>query len=99
LEFHEIFYNASGNRLLAHMAKSFIKQTKRYRAELYETKNRLNRSLKSHETLVDLFELNEPEKARRFRKNTLLKNANILIKRIKKDATKEEYAKKRKKAI
>lgn len=82
-KFHEVLYNASGNTLLSHMTESFIKQTKRYRIAFQSTKNRLSRSLKSHDRLIDLFELNEPEKARKFRKKTLLQNAKTVAKKIK----------------
>ena len=81
-EFHEVLSDASGNKLLSHMVRNYIKQTRRYRITYHNTPNRLKRANLSHANLIELFERNEPEKARKFRKRTLLKNAKILVKKI-----------------
>jgi len=81
--FHEVYYSGSGNRLLANMVQNFIRQTRRYQVELFHTDDRLSRSLESHHSLIQFFEFNEPEKARDYRKKTLLKNSKILLKKIK----------------
>lgn len=81
--FHEVYYSGSGNRLFAGMVQNFIKQTRRYQVELFHTDDRLSRSLESHHSLIQFFESNQPEKARSYRKKTLLRNSKILLKKIK----------------
>lgn len=85
MEFHEIFHNASGKKMLAEMVNNFSKQTQRYRRGYFSTETQMARSLESHAKLVEFFKSGQADEAYRYRKKRLLENAKHLQSKIKKE--------------
>ncbi len=86
MEFHEIFHNASGKKMLAEMVNNFSKQTQRYRREYFSTEAQMARSLESHAKLVKFFKSGQADEAYRYRKQRLLENSRHLQSKIKKES-------------
>lgn len=87
IKFHETIYYACGNDMLAKLVDGFNKQTMRYREEYFNTPSRLVRSVEIHGTILSFFENNEPEKAEKYRKRSMMKNLEILVSNIKERET------------
>ncbi len=80
--FHLTFHDGCNNRQLQSLLENFFKQTQRYRREYFKTEGQMERSLVSHSTLISYFREGKAEAAEKYRKDTLLRNADILIKKV-----------------
>ncbi|MEW6670705.1 MAG: GntR family transcriptional regulator [Thermodesulfobacteriota bacterium] len=85
LKFHEVLINACRNKRLINMIQTFVKQTKRYRIDILKSPDRLKRSLAAHEQIIQSFEDRDAEKAEALRKESILGNIEIFVKKFKEE--------------
>lgn len=85
LKFHEILINACRNKRLINMIQNFVKQTKRYRIDILKSPESLKRSVEAHEKIIQSFEDQDAEKAEKLRKESILGNIEIFIKKFKEE--------------
>jgi len=85
LKFHEVLINACQNKRLINMIQTFVKQTKRYRIDILKSPERLKRSVKAHEKIIQSFEDRDAKKAEKLRKESILGNIEIFTGKFNKE--------------
>ncbi len=78
LKFHKTLVDACDNKRLTQMIDTFVKQTIRYRLQIFSIPGRIEASLKNHEMIIRSFEAGDAKKAESLRKETILKNISTL---------------------
>ena len=85
LKFHKTLVDACDNKRLMQMIDTFVKQTKRYRAQILSIPGRIEASLKNHEMIIRSFEAGDADKAESLRKDTILKNISTFTEKFEKE--------------
>ena len=89
LKFHEILINACQNKRLIQIIETFVKQTKRYRIDVLKNPENLKRSIAAHEQIIQSFESGDAEKAEQLRKESILRNIQVFLKKYKEEEEKQ----------